>query len=92
MELKMTLFVGRAPTRLSATTEILLHKIGNQSPRSRGFIFIPGIRQDACDATATRFPQWISNPGISAASPVRAEFSSSSQLTPLDHPRGAAIR
>ena len=57
-----------------------------------GAIFIAGIRQDARDATARRFQRWTSNPGTSAASPGRAEFSSSSRLTPLDHPRGAPIR
>ena len=53
---------------------------------------IIGIRQDGRDATATRFQQWLSDQGISDASPGRAEFFPSWQLTPQDRPPGEAIR
>src|ERR1700690_810085 len=49
-------------------------------------------RPDGCDAIARRFQRWMANLQTSAASPVRAEFSPSWQLTLLDLPGAAAIR
>jgi hypothetical protein len=54
--------------------------------RSAGCVAVPqgfndsmilGIRRDGRDATAKHFQQWLSNRGISAASPTRAESSPS---------------